>query len=475
MTVGQPGTTGAEAAIAIPVPELRHLVLAASVFIALLQAVGGAVGEGAALAGLLLAGLIGWKVDFRYMAALLILSFPAMGLAQSGGEFDASPLFQAVRHVSVAGVDLAAPLVAMLAAATRTLLEAARPRVTRLGWFERWPLLLFLLALVFAVLSGLYGRSLNLNRWSEGIRSVLAVGGFFWGFALARTAYFSAEHLERQAALVTMVGCALVAVGVLRGHFIFLLTGLAAALLPVFISRRRWIAAALAAWLCAYALGSTLTMAAIVLLSATAVILASIPLPQLRRLLVNAAVAFVVVGSVGAIWAVRTYGGSLAIELTAQAAEAEGLLGYAVFKLMGDRGPLWLAALQQIVSGPHLIAPTGRPLIPMLAGIAGPEWLSGPHNSILQVLRSIGLLGGPILLGLMAYFLFRALRSMIAPGSGVSRPLAAAFIGVVLAGVTTGDFPVQDVGFFLWTMGGIAVGSAIHPVVTSGPPSQATP
>jgi hypothetical protein len=453
-----------EPLIAVPVLRLRHLVLGASILIALLQAAGGALGEGATAIGLLLAGWIGWKIDVRYLGSLLILSFASFGLAGSpaGPEVTGSlSILNATRNIGVAGVELAAPFVAMLAAATRTLFDAARRRETRLGWPERWPLLLFLLALIVAAMGGLYGRSLGLNRWSEGVRSVLAVGGFFWGFALTRTPNFSAKRLDRQVIRVTILGCVLVAMGILRGYFIFVLAGLAAALLPAFLSRRKWGASLLAGWVCAYALvGLTLTTAAIVVLSVAIVILASMPLTLLRRMLVNGAVIVVLMGSVGAIWAVNAYGDSLAVELTMQAAESQGVLNYALFKLMGDRGPLWLAALQQIVSGPHLIAPAGRPLMPTVGAVTGTEWEYGPHNSVLQVLRSIGLLGGAALLVLMAYFLARALGSAVGNSSGVSRPLAAAFIGVVLAGALTGDFPVQDVGFFLWAIGGLAVGSS---------------
>jgi hypothetical protein len=449
---------------AVPVLRLRHLVLGASILIALLQAAGGAPGDAATAAGLLLAGLIGWKIDVRYLGSLLILSFASFGLSGSPEGLEVMgglSILHPTRHTGVAGVDLSAPLVAMLAAAMRTLFEAAQRRETRFGWPERWPLLLFLLALILAAMGGLYGRSLGLNRWSEGVRSVLAVGGFFWGYALTRTPIFSARRSDRQVVRVTILGCVLVAMGLLRGHFIFVLAGLAAALLPGFLSRRKWGASLLAGWVCAYALvGLTLTTAAIVVLSAGIVILASMPLPLLRRMLVNGAVAVVLMGSVGVIWAVRAYGDTLAAELTLQAAESEGVLSYAIFKLMGDRGPLWLAALQQIVSGPHLVAPAGRPLMPMVGAVTGTVWEYGPHNSVLQVLRSIGLLGGAALLVLMAYFLFQALSSAAGRSSGAARALAAAFIGVALAGTTTGDFPVQDVGFFLWVMGGIAVGSS---------------
>lgn len=458
MTVHNATTTAGEVAIPIPMPELRHLVLAASVLIVLLQTMGGPVSEGAAFTGLLLAGLIGWKVDFRYLPALLLLSFAALGLARGGDGLEA-PLIDAVAHVVLAGADFTAPLVAMLAATARTLYEATRSREVRLGWPSQWPVFLLLLALGVAVLCGLHGRALGLNRWSEGVRSVLAVGGFFWGFALTRTAYFDAEQLERLTIRVTLVGSLLVGMAVLRGHFIFLITALAATLMPLFIARRRLGAAALTAGVAAFALvGLTLTTAGIVLLAGTALVLGSMPLPALRRLLVYGAGLVVIVASIGAIWAVRTYGDALAFELTKQATESEGVLSYAMFKLMGDRGPLWLAAIQQIMSGPHVIPPTGRELLPGVGWVMGTEWEYGPHNSALQVLRSIGLVGGAVLLGLMLYFLFQSLRSLTRPGSRLARPLAAAFIGVVVAGGTTGDFPIQDVGFFVWVMGGIVAG-----------------
>jgi hypothetical protein len=454
--------------VAAAVPRLRHIVFLAAVVVAVLQVYGGAVGTAAATVALLLAGWLGWKADLRYLAAVLVLSYPSFGLA--GPQLEELLGFpDAVRAANIGGVAVAAPLVVMLSAAFRTVHEMLRPRFSTYGWSPRWPALLLVVAMAFAAIGALHGRSMGLNRWSEGFRSVLAVGGFFWGFMLTRTAGFSVAHAHRLILRVTAAGCALFVVGLLDGHFIFLLVGLAPAILPQLLRARKLVAAGFAAWVSLYGLVfGTLTMAATVLLAVGTLLLTAIPVPVVRRMLVSTAVAATLALSIGLLWAVAAYGEELAIELTLAGVAGEGGLQYALFKLMGDRGPLWLAAIQQIVNGPYLIAPSGRALLPSLGYFEGSVWEFGAHNSVLQVLRNAGMVSAGALFSLMVYFLVRT-AAVVASGSRLSRPLAAACIAIALSGITTSDFPVSDVGFFLWTMGGIAVGvHALYPEIRKG-------
>jgi hypothetical protein len=439
-------------ALYVPVPTLSHVTAAAAVVIVLLQLRGEAIGEAAAATGLLIAAAIGWTADYRYLSALVILSLPMFGLSH-----ETFPGM--VQTVTVAGAGFAAPLAAMLAAGVRAIVEVGRSARHRVGWPSRLPVAAFAIALFVAGLGGLMGRSMGLNAWSEGVRAVLAVGGIFWGYTLARSSGDAADRLPGIIVWITIAGCLLFATTLLQGHFLFLLVGLAAAMLSYFARRRRPFAFGLAAVVATAGLALyTLTTAAIVVIVLGSLLLAGLPDGVVRRSFVRVVIAVLVLVSVVAIWAVLRFGEQLAIEMAVHTARSEGLVQYALFKLMSDRGSLWLAAMQQISSGPHWVVPAGRPLYPLLGLAAGSEWASGPHNTILQVLRNTGLIAGPALLWLMVASLFSASRVLANARHQLTRALAAAFIAVAASGIMTGDFPVSDVGFFLWALGGVTIG-----------------
>jgi hypothetical protein len=448
--------------VIIAVPTTSILAFFAALGFVTVQLTGGAPGDAAAVGGLVLAGIIGWKADARYLASLLILCYPALGLPDADAQhldWAVLPFPGAVRMATIGGLELGAPLIAIVMAAARTITDALRPRAAARGWVTRWPAAIFFVAAMFAVVGAAQGSALGLNRWTEGLRSVLALGGLFWGFMLVRTAGHGAERIPRRVMQSTVLGSFLWVVGLLQGHLIFMLTGLAAALLPELLRRRQWLGLVCGAAVATAGLvAGTLTTAAIVLVTLGTLGLAALPYKALRRGLLRVAVVAAVAVCTVMLWAVLNFSGDLAFQFTAAAIEGEGLTAYVMFKLMADRGPLWLAAMQQIAGGPHWIAPSGRPLLPIGGWMAGMEWESGAHNSILQVLRNVGLAGGVLVLGLITMSVVRASKVLASSERAPVRALAAAFIGVALSGIATGDFPVADVGFFLWCLGGIAIG-----------------
>lgn len=440
------------ATLDVPVPTLSQLATFAAIIVALLQFVGGAIGEASAFAGLLAGAAIGWTANYRYLPALMILCFPAFGVSP-----ERFPTV--VQVIPLAGAGFGAPLGVMLAAACRAVLEATRPATYRIGWPSRTPVLLFLVALVVAGLGALAGRSAGLNAWSGGVRAVLAVGGLFWGYMVVRRAGASTDRIPNILVRITLVGCLLFAATLLHGHFIFLLVGMSTALLGYFARERRVLPLVLAAVVAAagLALGS-LTTAAIVVIALGSLLLARLPGGVLRRWVLGTAVAGTVLASVVAIWAVLRFGNALAIQLAVHTARSDGILQYAMYKLMADRGSLWLSAVQQISGGPYWIVPAERPLYPILGLHAGKEWLSGPHNTILQVIRNTGLIGGPAVMGLMAIALRSGSRALVRTREPLIRAFAAAFVAIAASGIMTGDFPVSDMGFFLWTLAGVTIG-----------------
>jgi hypothetical protein len=448
-----------------PLLRLFTLALAGSWVLVLAQLGGGVPGELAATVALPLAGALAAAADPRYLGALLTLCLPTLGVVARGSEqIGGHPLDlfftfpDAVWFVSMGGVELSAPLVVLLGGGARVGWEALRGGGRLRGAVPPLLLWAFLLALGPALLGALQGQALGLNRWSQGVRAMLALGGFFWGVAVARAPGTRPRATAARLLRIGSVASALLLAGVLRNMFLFLAVGLAAGALVHHLRRRRPLEAGLAGAVTAMALAVfTLTTAAAASFALACTALAAPRLRTLRGWLVRGAVLAACAASAALVWAVLALRERTAFEL---AGRDEGLLVYGLFKLMGDRGPLWLAAAGQVLDGPHLVVPAGRPLFPedFHYGELVYAWEFGAHNAVLELLRNVGLLSGAAGLALMLAALWSAARVLVRTREPALRALAAGFLGVAAAGVTAGNFPVTDVGFFLWGLGGILAG-----------------
>jgi len=237
--------------------------------------------------------------------------------------------------------------------------------------------------------------------------------------------------------------------------------GLAGGLLPYYMARRRWLhAGTLAAAAMVGVVTLSLTTAAQVLVGLGAVVLAAIRNRGIRRALLRLSIAGGLALSGMLIWVVVQLRGKTLLDF---AQMQETLVGYATFKLLGDRGPLWLAAIQQISSEPYWVVPSGRALRPenFNYGYDVYLWEFGSHNGFLELLRQTGLIAGGIGIVLMLWVIAAVLRALSETRQAALRGLAAGFLGVVVVGMTTGNFPVQDIGFFLWALAGMVLAAEV--------------
>jgi hypothetical protein len=444
--------------------RLRHLALAAALLIVLIQLAGGEdLGAAAAMLGLGLAFPLAFLTDWRYLPTLVLLSLPALGVvtegeAGSGGLLSLAGIHfpGAVPYVFLGGVQFGVPLVVILAGFARVVLAL----VTR-GWRSgnasaRWLLVLLLIGLIPALLGGLQGQAMGMNRWSFGIRGMLAIGGVFWGAMLVARAEVERQVLVGQLTRIVAVGAALALFGVIRGHFLFLVIGLSAGCV-FHLLRTRSIALIPTMLVSLFApLVATLTVAAQVLFAWLALAIASRRIRFARRLLVRLSIAGAIVASAGMIALVV----AMSYDVGIVAGEDAGLLSFVMFKLLGDRGPLWLAAIAQIMAGPHLIMPAGRPLLPenflfLRGGLD--VWEHGAHNTVLELVRNVGLIAGPIALLVMVNTLVRVGQVLINSSDPALLGLAAGILAVAIPGITTGNYPIEDVGFFLWGVAGMVL------------------
>jgi len=445
---------GARAESPHPLLGMDNVALGTSLVLMLLQLRGGIVGEVAALVALPILMLGTFLADRRYLPTILVLCIPSAGVLTlpDGGVFTFPDV---VGRVMLAGVEVPGTLVVLVSAFARVGVELLKGGRAFRGVIP-WPLILaFLVGLVPAFLGALLGQAMGLNQWSVGVRAMLALGGLFWGVLLARKARGNPRRLVRQLCVVVVVAASLLVIRFLSDMFTFLVMGLAGGLIPWFIQRRRLLEAgilALAALTGALAL--TLTTAAQVVVALGCVVLASTTARGVRRWVVRAAAVAGLAASATLIWLVIQLQRQTLIEVVTR---DDGLLAYATVKLMGDRGPLWLAAIQQITSGPYWLVPAGRPLRPenFNYGYLVYTWEFGAHNAFLEFLRHVGLVTGAVGIAVILYAFIVVVRTLGETSDGALRGLAAGVLGIALPGVTTGNFPVGDIGFFLWALAGM--------------------
>lgn len=440
---------------------VRHAAMGAAVLLVVVQLMGGEAGAVAALLALPIAAMITFRMDWRYVPVLLVLALPSLGIATVGEEavFSGLVFRDAVPAAFVGPLQLSVPLVAMSVGLVRVLLVFGRGRGNAIRpLFPTRLLLVFLVALLPALVGALQGQAMGLNRWSQGVRGMLAIGAAFWGALVAYRARASRERVLQQMVTVVVVASALLLTGLLRGHFLFLVVGLSAGCLPHLMRRRSPAALVAGATAVIAPVVTTLTVAAGAVFAWFALAISTDRVRFARRLLVRASVVGAMAASGGMIWmvlAMRYDVGFMDMD------EQGGLLSYAMFKLLGDRGPLWLAAIAQITTGPLLVAPSGRPLLPenfryLRGGLD--VWESGAHNTVLELVRNTGLIAGGVGVFLMIYVLIRVSRVLTDSREPALRAFAAGTLGVAIAGITTGNYPIEDVGFFLWALAGWVLG-----------------
>lgn len=460
-----PRASGASALL-----RLHNVAAAVSVLLAAMQLVGGAAGEVAALVAVPVAAAAAFSADRRYFPVLLILAIPSMGVV--GGR-DAAYVERSVSNpfvfpdaetfVALGGIEVNAPLVMLVAGAARVAVELLGGGRAFRGVVPRWLMAGFLLSLGPVLMGGLQGQAQGYNRWSQGVRAMLVLGGFFWGIVVARRAGGqAARRVGPQLAGVVVVAALLLTVGLLRGMLLFPAVGLVAGVLPSFLARRRLAEAGICALAVAVVgLQLTLTTFGSVVLALTCFALADPRARGVGRWLLRVGVLAGCVLSGLMIWAVWQLTGKTLVEV---ATREEGVMAYGIFKLMGDRGPLWLASIEQIMGGPYLVVPAGRPLRPESFDYGGLvyTWEFGAHNAVLELVRNVGLVGGAAGLALIGFAILSAVRLLLDTRDVVLRGIAAGFVAVSIVGITTGNFPVYDVGFFLWAVGGILAGARLY-------------
>ena len=335
-------------------------------------------------------------------------------------------------------------------------------RINRPNTFVRkadwWLLNLWVIAFVPALVAFALSYQLRYDNWTRGMRFFLLASSYFYGLILIRNWRGNAlPELTNRFALFVCLMLTLMNLSLYWSHhgFLFVSVGVGFGLHWMAAGRQaeKFLGVVLVMLSIRYAISSTLTIFASAIFALVSSLIAF-----LRR---NNTISRQLVKVMGVLTiCVSLLFSIIVVEFSARAGiEAESYLstdednwGHRVLsKTFADRLSLWRPAYEQVVSGPHLIVPSGRPLT--VKEFSVDDWVVGAHNVTLEVLRNSGVFVGPIVLALYALALVRIVDVIAGARSGVLGCLAAGLFGLCAAGMATGDFPADmTVGFFIWAM-----------------------
>jgi len=126
-----------------------------------------------------------------------------------------------------------------------------------------------------------------------------------------------------------------------------------------------------------------------------------------------------------------------------KAEDDPSLLGRLEAKLYKDRGPLWVGFVRSIYEEPHFLPIPGRAFMIRSFG-KDTLWRNGPHNMVLELLRQMGLIVGPICIAVLASLATRLTRVIAYDTNPGGRAIATAAISAIMIGGVTLPFVLAD-------------------------------
>lgn len=361
----------------------------------------------------------------------------------------------------VAGFPLSLQLFTMMCITAYVLLRLSLPYLGRPGR-ARVTFGLWIVLLLLTVISAFWGRSIGNENWTQPLRASMALATFFYGLAMAPKFVTRQWVMEWMLWIVGVVLLLLVS-GLYWNHIAFFYIGVASfAFWHIKYRRRRLLAVALVVFCVLLVVGprDTLTILAIVVggLSAGFFLFhrdrafARSFTIRWTNLVIPFSFAVIVV-------AILMTPSTMDWYISRDASVLERLQ----FKLSIDRGTLWRATWDKIVTNPQLISPAGTPLLVdhPITRYGDGYWRVHIHNSYLEMLRQTGILGGVIFVLLVILLWYRLRDSLFLPFSPTMRLYGGAALITIAIGALTGFFPFDFfAGPWVWLYAGLVAGSA---------------
>ncbi|RME68706.1 MAG: hypothetical protein D6781_10280 [Verrucomicrobia bacterium] len=423
-----------------------------------------------------------WYARAEYLPALIVVQFSIANFFIAGGGGIVPPI------MVIAGFPFNVGYIIAFAMAARNVYEFLNTDTFRQAGV-RWLFILWLIAIPFTMVMSVMGKLEENMSWTGPLRVTLMAGAFFYGLILRKTWPVDGRVIYKGLVPIMVVFYLLADFSLFwhRYLFVFVALGVPAGILATRQRRLLW---KVLGWMCViltvdYGLGlgivsfiklgggleslegdatssgglggiaggsATLTLNFVMLSSAAMTMFYFIrTLPGRRlagRLLGLPAFGFLVAFSVMIALLSPRYAITNATlgEDAGSASVSEKLM----YKLFDERSVIWNATFEDIVNGPKIFRPSGRPvIIPMYNG-EDREWVHGAHNVIMEVLVSLRFVAGPIVLCMYAVAMIGCARTFGSEGLMARGVLAIATLATALIGGVTGHYPMTDEVSFLF-------------------------
>jgi hypothetical protein len=291
---------------------------------------------------------------------------------------------------------------------------------------------------LLCVVAGALTAMASGRGWTGALRCYCVLGTCFYGMLLPTLSIAALDRLVKAFSFVALVIFSIACVTAINTRLLFVLAPVASAYGYFCIrgygrSRQPWLGAALLALSGYYSFGvGTFTQRSI---WAAALGCAMLALPRAvgkqpsAKPLLTACWAIALVCGL-----VFTYAVSLGVAEKMQIPDE--LLEKVRWKLLADRGPIWLGAINLLREQPYFIPTPNRPYEIQQGGKVY-LWRTHTHNLVLDCLREFGIFTGPIAIVVLFGFTFGLLSRFSEHGGVPTAVLAISlFTSVVVGGLT---------------------------------------
>lgn len=339
------------------------------------------------------------------------------------------------KNVLIIGpIALSTKLAFSLATPVRALLNFRKSR-------PYWLVVLWYIIIVFSIIGlflSFFSGVENKSGLTVGFRIALTMG-----VVLLPQLVSSKEEFLRQFDKIFILSAVSLALGLMNGHWLFITFGF----LPCFWIRFKSFPAKVIFFLClakaVMDLGTTVTIASMILLSLIFMVLAKVRVLNQENLKYLSPL-FIFLPVLITIYVILLPTDKMGYDLTS-------VLGYVEFKLIGDRKPIWDASFSLIKNQNFFIAPSGS-LLEVYFDFLDKwfEWPEGSHNIFLEIGRQISGFG-------MFFFSFLIFKTLFSAYKTLSNKIECyivlSFTSIYLAFGLSGQSIVYDgVGFMFWLL-----------------------
>lgn len=367
--------------------------------------------------------------------------------------------FEAISSIDgfiIAGFPLNVPTLASVIVAARVIYEFIYHPKTFRNKVSSKLIYSWLLLLIPAIILFFYSYSLQNPNWTRGFRFFMITSCYFYGFILEKNYKYSSENILKIFFPFITILLVFMNLNFYWSHLGFLILAISSSFSIYFLFQKqsKIIGLLLLSLSIAFAIKSTLTLILICLFSLLTSFLINSKKGFFKDIILRFGfknvIPLVLIFTFGIIY-IGYYFNISEIALVGVTGELDQRF---LFKTFIDRLPFWVAAYEQILEGPYIFTPSGRPFyIDMVYYGKNYEWTVGAHNVILETIRNTGFIVGGYILIVFFTAVKNNLKLIFNSNDKILKTLSSCLVVTAVVGGTVGDFPADMIaGFFLWSI-----------------------